>query len=61
MEVRLFVSMIVFFHTCETIYGNGVPTVIGQRLIIHNRPCEAHVLRVRIRFVILLAKKILNI
>ena len=60
MEVRLFVSMIVFLHICEAIYGNGVPTVIGQRLIIHNRPCEAHILRVRIRLAVLWAKEILK-
>ena len=53
MDVRLFVLMIVLLHTCGTTYGSGIPTVIGQRLIIHNRPCEAHVLRVKIRFAIL--------
>ena len=48
MEATQLVAMMVFFHICETVFGSGLPMGIGQRLKIHNRPCEAHVLRVRI-------------
>ena len=50
MVDKKLVSMLIFVHLCETVFGAGLPMGIGQRLRIHNRPCEAHVLRVRIVF-----------
>ena len=47
MAIAQLIFSMVLLHICGKAYGNGIPMGIGQRLTIHHRPCEAHVLRVR--------------
>ena len=47
MAFAQLISSMVLLYICGKAHGNGIPMGIGQRLTIHHRPCEAHVLRVR--------------
>ena len=46
MAFAQLISSMVLLYICGKAHGNGIPMGIGQRLTIHHRPCEAHVLRV---------------